>query len=619
MLLTLLVYAFSFDSKAVDFGYSASVQTFTAPSAGTYKFTLSGAKGADYNSVGGGAGSTVVAKYQLSAGETVRIYTGGMDGTNALGGNYSGGTSSYGRGGGATVITKSNGTVLFVAPGGGSANAYHNGYAGGASAPADLRSIYPPTGEAGAGGGYTRGHTGRIETFDKPLLKFAPPYYPNGNAVYPTDDGVNPDRKDVRNWQFGEYGRTGGYSMNNIVDSSYFDIPGISTFLQTNEQAYREIFSGWIASSGMNNKKSAYIRLNMNTGTPGISPRYFSTPSYDTVGKLHSEYYSSVSFSQSWIEVYGMRANGSTVLLKRHTLSDMLGQPNDTASDGFKVSVGTYCNGTGSHQDRDHTVNHNPGQFCYMFSSYTISGIVPLTEQYTSIAVKARLTTNGQPSVGGYNSGVSLDEFSLENKGYGGGGGTPYSISGSTDYSFTSGNNFGNGKASIELTHTHHYTSSVTTQPTCTAQGVRTYVCTGTATDPGCGDTYTEAIPALGHEKDMTWLFEDNNGIEDGCRYRNCIRFTTCGTRLESQYKVVLEEGIGISSVTGGDGYHTSGGTVSIDATVKTGYTWLNWVGYSTLGDKQTQFTMPSGAVKLTANARPNDYTIDYGKGVTNK
>ena len=40
--------------------------------------------------------------------------------------------------------------------------------------------------------------------------------------------------------------------------------------------------------------------------------------------------------------------------------------------------------------------------------------------------------------------------------------------------------------------HTHSYTSKVTTAAACTTAGVRTYTC-------GCGDTYTESIPATGH------------------------------------------------------------------------------------------------------------------------
>ena len=42
----------------------------------------------------------------------------------------------------------------------------------------------------------------------------------------------------------------------------------------------------------------------------------------------------------------------------------------------------------------------------------------------------------------------------------------------------------------------HEYTSAVTTEPTCTAAGVRTYTCTL------CGNSYTETVPALGHDYD---------------------------------------------------------------------------------------------------------------------
>ncbi len=39
----------------------------------------------------------------------------------------------------------------------------------------------------------------------------------------------------------------------------------------------------------------------------------------------------------------------------------------------------------------------------------------------------------------------------------------------------------------------HSYTSKVTTAPTCENKGIRTYTCT-------CGDSYTEDIPAIGHD-----------------------------------------------------------------------------------------------------------------------
>ncbi len=50
------------------------------------------------------------------------------------------------------------------------------------------------------------------------------------------------------------------------------------------------------------------------------------------------------------------------------------------------------------------------------------------------------------------------------------------------------------GEVNLETgeTHTHSYTSEITTAATCTTAGVRTYTCS-------CDSTYTETIPATGH------------------------------------------------------------------------------------------------------------------------
>ena len=54
------------------------------------------------------------------------------------------------------------------------------------------------------------------------------------------------------------------------------------------------------------------------------------------------------------------------------------------------------------------------------------------------------------------------------------------------------------------LAHDHVYTSSVTTEPSCTEKGVKTYTCE-------CGDSYTRVLPALGH------LDKGNDGYCDRC------------------------------------------------------------------------------------------------------
>lgn len=48
-------------------------------------------------------------------------------------------------------------------------------------------------------------------------------------------------------------------------------------------------------------------------------------------------------------------------------------------------------------------------------------------------------------------------------------------------------------KTASKPAHTHSYTSSVTANPTCTNNGTKTFTCS-------CGDSYTENIPATGHQ-----------------------------------------------------------------------------------------------------------------------
>ena len=49
----------------------------------------------------------------------------------------------------------------------------------------------------------------------------------------------------------------------------------------------------------------------------------------------------------------------------------------------------------------------------------------------------------------------------------------------------------------ITKAHKHDYTSTIKKAPTCTAAGVRTYTC------KNCDSTYTKAIPATGHTKEL--------------------------------------------------------------------------------------------------------------------
>ena len=74
--------------------------------------------------------------------------------------------------------------------------------------------------------------------------------------------------------------------------------------------------------------------------------------------------------------------------------------------------------------------------------------------------------------------------------------------------------------------HTHSYTQQTTTEATCTEKGVITYICS-------CSDTYTEEIPAIGHDEqsreaqaptctEIGWN-EYVTCKREGCDYSTCV------------------------------------------------------------------------------------------------
>ena len=69
--------------------------------------------------------------------------------------------------------------------------------------------------------------------------------------------------------------------------------------------------------------------------------------------------------------------------------------------------------------------------------------------------------------------------------------------------------------------HTHNYTATVTKQPTCTAEGVKTFRCS-------CGDSYTETIPAAGHVFGAYVYNNDATEAADGTETAAC---TICGAK----------------------------------------------------------------------------------------
>ena len=76
------------------------------------------------------------------------------------------------------------------------------------------------------------------------------------------------------------------------------------------------------------------------------------------------------------------------------------------------------------------------------------------------------------------------------------------------------------------------------------------------------------------------------------------------------KYTVSVSAGTGIESVSGGGSYYY-GARSTVDAAVKTGYTWKNWSGTYTSISKRYSFTV-GGNVVLTANAEANTYYIVF-------
>ena len=96
----------------------------------------------------------------------------------------------------------------------------------------------------------------------------------------------------------------------------------------------------------------------------------------------------------------------------------------------------------------------------------------------TGIVVKAHYSDGSTETVTGYTlSGTIAEGSNTVTVSYGGKT-TTFNVTGVAE----SGGD----------THTHSHTSAVTTEATCTTAGVITYTCS-------CGDTYTEEIPATGH------------------------------------------------------------------------------------------------------------------------
>ena len=96
-------------------------------------------------------------------------------------------------------------------------------------------------------------------------------------------------------------------------------------------------------------------------------------------------------------------------------------------------------------------------------------------------------------------------------------------------------------------THVHSYTAALTQAPTCTLDGLRTFTC-------GCGDSYTEPVPALGHSYVPAGRQEPTEDAP-GYERETCSR---CGDTVTRPLAQLTCPAAQFGDVDRGRWYHTS-------------------------------------------------------------
>ena len=102
-----------------------------------------------------------------------------------------------------------------------------------------------------------------------------------------------------------------------------------------------------------------------------------------------------------------------------------------------------------------------------------------------------------------------------------------------------------------------------------------------------------------GSLNNAVYTFGTDNGVTD----------VLTASWTAKRYKVILQKGTGIQSVSGAGSY-TMGQSVTINATLATGYHWKGWTGTYETDTKQYTFSMPMQDVSMTADAEINHSTL---------
>ena len=115
------------------------------------------------------------------------------------------------------------------------------------------------------------------------------------------------------------------------------------------------------------------------------------------------------------------------------------------------------------------------------------------------------------------------------------------------------------------IVHTHHYTSKITTKPTCTEDGIRTYTC-------ACGYSYTEAVPATGHAYDNGVITTEPTCTSEGVKTftcANCGKTYTEPVSKSAHNWVISTEKVWVNDDNGGHYENISKSVCSVCGTVQ--------------------------------------------------
>lgn len=145
-----------------------------------------------------------------------------------------------------------------------------------------------------------------------------------------------------------------------------------------------------------------------------------------------------------------------------------------------------------------------------------------------------------------------------------------------------------------ESSCSHVYTSAVTTAATCTTAGVMTYTCSL------CGDSYTAAIPALGHDYVGVVTAPSAANSYVGYTTYTCSR---CGDSYVDDYTgqdfQITYSVQGTTTTATGNSY--TGMTLPATATDADGYTFEGW-SEQAIATESTSASILTGAYYPTAN-----------------